>query len=389
MSAIPEGQALPAPPASAALTPAMRRLLIGLCSVLATAVSVALVYGTWHGVTPFETTNNAYVKGDLTFVATKVGGYVVEVNTENNQRVAAGQVLARIDSRDYESTLRDTSALVAQQQAALVQIDAQEQLQHAQIRIAEAAVASANAQLRKAREEFTRASALVDEGGVSRAIYDQATAEKVRTESAVEQAQAQALFAHKQLAVIDAQRQAIKAALQGAEAKQLRARNDLEATAITSPREGVVAGRNVRLGEFVTASTRLLAIAPTQDLWIEANLRETQLSRVRPGDRVRVEVDAIRDVVYCGTVESIGGASAAEYALLPPDNATGNFTKIVRRFPVRILLDEAQPGLDRLAGGMSVEPMIAIDSHTDGRAHRGLVGWLFGPFGCESPGERS
>lgn len=367
----------------------MRRLLIGACSVLATAAVVALAYGTWHGVTPFETTNNAYVKGDLTFVATKVGGYVVEVNTENNQRVAAGQVLARIDSRDYESTLRDASALVAQQQAALVQIDAQEQLQHAQIRIAHAAVASANAQLRKAREEFTRASALVDEGGVSRSIHDQATAEKVRAETAVEQAQAQATFAHKQLAVIDAQRQAIKAALQGAEAKQLRARNDLEATAITSPREGVVAGRNVRLGEFVNASTRLLAIAPTRDLWIEANLRETQLSRIRPGDRVRVEVDAIRDVVYCGTVESIGGASAAEYALLPPDNATGNFTKIVRRFPVRILLDEAQPGLDRLAGGMSVEPMIAIGSHTDGRAHRGLAGWLFGPFGCESPGARS
>lgn len=388
MSAIPESEVLPAPP-SPAVSPAMRRLLIGVCSVLATAVIIALIYGMWRGVTPFETTNNAYVKGDLTFIATKVGGYVVEVNVENNQRVAAGQVLARIDTRDYDSTLRDTSALVAQQQAALVQIDAQEQLQHAQIRIAEAAVASANAQLRKAREEFTRASALVDEGGVSRAIYDQAMAEKVRTESAVEQARAQALFAHKQLAVIAAQRQAIKAALQGAEAKQLRARNDLEATAITSPREGVVAGRNVRLGEFVSASTRLLAIAPTQDLWIEANLRETQLSRVRPGDRVRVEVDAIRDVVYCGTVESIGGASAAEYALLPPDNATGNFTKIVRRFPVRILLDEAQPGLDRLAGGMSVEPMIAIGSHTDGRPHRGVVGWLFGPFGCELSGEHS
>lgn len=380
---------MPAPPASSTLTSAWRRLLIGAGVVLITAAVIALAYGTWHGLTPFETTDNAYVKGDLTFVATKVGGYVVEVNTENNQRVAAGQVLARIDSRDYESNVRDTSALVAQQQAALVQIDAQEQLQHAQIRIADAAVASAKAQLRKAREEFTRASALVEEGGVSRSIHDQATAEKVRAEAALEQAQAQAIFARRQLAVIDAQRQSIEAALKGAEAKQLRARNDLEATAITSPREGVVAGRNVRLGEFVNASTRLLAIAPTKGLWVEANLRETQLSRIRPGDRVRVEVDAVRDLAYCGTVESIGGASAAEYALLPPDNATGNFTKIVRRFPVRILLDDGQPGLNRLAGGMSVEPMIAIDSHNDGRARRGLVGWFFGPFGCEAPGARS
>lgn len=387
MSAIPGRR--PFAPTLPAFTPEMQRLLIASSSVLATIALVALAYGTWHGVTPFEKTNNAYVKGDLTFVATKVAGFVVEVNTENHQRVAAGQILARIDSRDYESALRDASALVAQQQAALIQIDAQERLQHAQIRVADAAVSNATAQLYKAKEEFTRAAALVKEGGVSRSIYDQATAEKVRADATVEQAQAQAVFARNQLDVLGAQRQAVKAALQGAEAKQFRARNDLEATVITSPREGIIAGRNVRLGEFVTASSRLLAVAPTQGLWVEANLRETQLSRIRPGDRVRIEVDAIRDVVYCGSVESIGGASAAEYALLPPDNATGNFTKIVRRFPVRILLDEGQPELGRLAGGMSVQPMIAIDSHVDGRAHRGVMGLFSGAFGCASDGARS
>jgi membrane fusion protein (multidrug efflux system) len=128
-----------------------------------------------------------------------------------------------------------------------------------------------------------------------------------------------------------------------------------------------------------------MAVAPTQNLWVEANLRETQLSRVRPGDRVRLDVDAVRDRAYCGTVESVSGASGSEFALLPPDNATGNFTKIVRRFTVRILLDPSQPALDRLAGGMSVEPMIAIGSHADGRAHRGVLGWFSGAFGCEQP----
>jgi membrane fusion protein (multidrug efflux system) len=145
----------------------------------------------------------------------------------------------------------------------------------------------------------------------------------------------------------------------------------------------LIAGRNVRVGEYVTASTRLMAVAPTQDLWVEANLRETQLSRVRPGDRVRVDVDAVREHTYCGSVESVSGASGSEFALLPPDNATGNFTKIVRRFTVRILLDPAQSGLERLAGGMSVQPMIAIGSHADGKAHRRVVGWLSGAFGCE------
>jgi membrane fusion protein (multidrug efflux system) len=177
----------------------------------------------------------------------------------------------------------------------------------------------------------------------------------------------------------------VRAALRGAEAKLFRAVNDLDATTIRAPREGLIAGRNVRVGEYVTTSARLMAVAPTRNLWVEANLRETQLSRVRPGDRVRIEVDAVRDRVYCGSVESLSGASGSEFALLPPDNATGNFTKIVRRFTVRILFDPDQPALDRLAGGMSVQPMIAIGSHADGRAHRGVLGWLAGAFGCERP----
>ncbi len=353
--------------------------------VIGAGLLIFASYALWHGVTPFEKTDTAYVKGDLTFVSTKVSGYVSEVLTENNQRVAPGQVLARIDPRDFEAARRDAEASVAQQRAALIQIDAQERLQQSQIRVADAAVASASAQLRRAQEEFVRASALVEEGGVSRSIHDAAAAERIRARAAVDQTTAQAKFSRHQLDVIAAQRESVRAALHGAEAKLYRARNDLEATNIRAPREGLIAGRNVRVGEYVNASARLMAVAPTQDLWVEANLRETQLSRVRAGDRVRIEVDAVRDLVYCGGVESVSGASGSEFALLPPDNATGNFTKIVRRFTVRILLDPAQPGLDRLAGGMSVRPMIAIGSHLDGRAHRGVLGWLSGAFGCEQP----
>ncbi|MBM0106806.1 HlyD family secretion protein [Steroidobacter sp. S1-65] len=363
----------------------VKRLTTAGGVVIGAALVIFFGYALWHGVTPFEQTDNAYIKGDLTFVSTKVPGYVSEVLTENNQRVEPGQVLARIDPRDFEAARRDAEASVAQQRAALIQIDAQERLQQSQIRVADAAVASASAQLRRAEEEFVRASALVEEGGVSRSIYDAAAAEHVRARAAVDQATAQAKFARNQLDVIAAQREPVWAAMHGAEAKLFRARNDLEATTIRAPREGLIAGRNVRVGEFVIASARLMAVAPTQDLWVEAHLRETQISRVRPGDRVRIEVDAVRDLAYCGSVESVSGASGSEFALLPPDNATGNFTKIVRRFTVRILLDPAQPGLERLAGGMSAQPMIAIGSHADGRAHRGVLGWFSGAFGCELP----
>jgi len=362
---------------------AAKRTIAAMAVVIGAGLLIYGSYALWHGVTPFEKTDNAYVKGDLTYVATKVPGFVSEVLTENNQRVEPGQVLARIDPRDFEAAEREVRASVERERAALVQVDAQERLQHSQIRVADAAIENATAQRLRAQAELKRAKALLEERAVSRSVFDSRVAEGVRADAALDQARAQARYARSQLDVLAAQRQSIAAALLGAEAKLLRAQNDLEATTIRAPREGLIAGRNVRVGEYVTASTRLMAVAPTQDLWVEANLRETQLSRIRPGDRVRVDVDAVRDHAYCGTVESVSGASGAEFVLFPPDNATGNFTKIVRRFTVRILLDPSQSGLERLAGGMSVQPMIAIGSHLDGKAHRGVVGWLSGAFGCE------
>ncbi len=361
-----------------------RRVAIATASVAALSIAVAAGYGLWHRISPFEATDNAYVRGDLTFVATKVPGYVVEVATENNRRVAPGQVLARIDPRDYQAAVADAEAALAQQKAANLQIDAQFQLQLAQIEVADAVVASANAQAQRARSDFARAKDLVSDGAVSRSVFEQSTADEVRARSGVTQSVAQAAFARRQLAVLDAQRQANLAAQQGAQAKLFKARNDLDSTTITAPREGLVAARNVRLGEYVGVGTRLMAVAPTRALWIEANLRETQISRIRAGDRVQIRVDAANDQVFCGTVESLSAASGSEFSVIPPDNATGNFTKIVRRFPVRILFDARQPGLDRLGSGMSVEPRIAVGSHVSGKAS-GLTA-LFGGFRCGTRG---
>ena len=366
-----------------AFSPPLRRLFTASAVVLAVGAAIAAAYGGWLALTPFESTDDAYIKGDLTYVSTKVAGYVTEVATENNQRVVPGQILARIDPRDFQAAVRDAQAAVAQQRAALVQLDAQVLLQQAQIRSAQAATLNAAAQSHKAAEDFRRAAALVDEGGVSRSVFEQASAEKVRTETAQDQSSAQAEVATRQLGVLAAQRNAIDAAMQGAQARLLRAGNDLAATAIVAPREGLVAARSVRVGEYVNASTRLMAVAPTQGLWVEANLRETQMARLQPGDRVQIKVDAVSEHLFCGVVESLAGASGAEFALLPPDNATGNFTKIVRRFPVRILLDANQPGIDRLGAGMSVEPRIAIGSHDPVHMqHGGFASWFAGSFSC-------
>ena len=380
-------QSPPPPPPEPPPAPkgAGRRVAIATASVAALGIAVAASYGLWHRISPFEATDNAYVRGDLTFVATKVPGYVVEVTTENNRRVAPGQVLARIDPRDYQAAVADAEAVLAQQKAAGLQIDAQFQLQLAQIEVADAGVASANAQAQRARSDFARAKDLVGDGAVSRSVFEQSTADDVRARSGVTQSLAQAAFARRQRAVLEAQRQANLAAQQGAQAKLFKARNDLDSTIITAPREGLVAARNVRLGEYVGVGTRLMAVAPTRALWIEANLRETQLSRIRAGDRVQIRVDAANDQIFCGTVESLSAASGSEFSVIPPDNATGNFTKIVRRFPVRILFDARQPGLDRLGSGMSVEPRIAIGSRASGKAS-GLTA-LFGGFRCGARGD--
>jgi membrane fusion protein (multidrug efflux system) len=377
----------PVTPAPAAAASTGARLFIATASVAAIGIAIVASYGLWASLTPFETTDNAYVRGDLTFVAAKVPGYVVEVATENNRRVAPGQILARIDPRDYQAAVADAEASLAQQKAAALQIDAQFQLQQAQIEVAQAAVATAQAQALKARSDFARAKDLVSDGAVSRSAYEQATAEDVHARSSVTQSMAQAIFARRQLAVLEAQRQANLAAQLGASAKLFKARNDLSSTAITAPREGLVAARNVRLGEFVGVGTRLMAVAPTRALWIEANLRETQLSRIRAGDRVQIRVDAANDQVFCGTVESLSAASGSEFSVIPPDNATGNFTKIVRRFPVRILFDARQPGLGRLGSGMSVEPKIAIGSHSSGKP--GAMSALFGGFDCATGNHRA
>lgn len=360
-----------------------RRVLIAAVAANACLIAVAFAYAHWHQSVDFESTDNAYVKGNLTFVSPKVNGYVVAIETENNRHVGPGDTLVRIDPSDYRVAVHSAQAAVAQQKAAQIQLDQQQRLQQAQIKVTGAGVDAAQASFNQLASEYKRAQTLVEKGAVSRQGFDQTEAAYIRARADLAQNRSQVDYAQQQLEVLHAQHEVIDAQLKAAEANLQRAVNDLAWTDVKAPREGLVAARNVRLGEYVTAGTRLMAISPTRDLWIEANLRETQLARMRSGDRVQIQVDALPGQKFCGSVESISGASGSEFAVIPPDNATGNFTKIVRRFPVRILFDPDQPGLERLGVGMSAEPRIALNSSEDGQARSGVLSWLFiGSFGC-------
>lgn len=362
-----------------------RRVALAFIAAGAMLAVIAAGYARGPDLIAFVSTDNAYVKGDVTFVSPKVPGYVTAVLTENDRAVRPGQVLVRIDPTDYRSAVADAEATAAQQRAALRQIAAQRSLQEAQIRVADAGVVAASATSARTAADFARSDALVAQGAVSRQLYESAEAENIRAASGVKQSRAQADFARRQLGVLDAQAQSVRAQLQGADAKLVRARADLGRADVVAAREGRIAARNVRLGEFVNTGTRLLAITPTTGLWVEANLRETQLARITAGDRVQIAVDAVPGIPFCGVVEGVQGASGSEFSVIPPDNATGNFTKIVRRFTVRILLDPHQTGLERLSTGMSVQPRIAVGSHVDGRAHGGLLSWIKGgAFRCST-----
>ena len=361
-----------------------RRVLIAAVAANACLIAVAFAYAHWHQSVDFESTDNAYVKGNLTFVSPKVNGYVVAIETENNRHVGPGDTLVRIDPSDYRVAVHSAQAAVAQQKAAQIQLDQQQRLQQAQIKVTGAGVDAAQASFNQLASEYKRAQTLVEKGAVSRQGFDQTEAAYIRARADLAQNRSQVDYAQQQLEVLHAQHEVIDAQLKAAEANLQRAVNDLAWTDVKAPREGLVAARNVRLGEYVTAGTRLMAISPTRDLWIEANLRETQLARMHSGDRVQIQVDALPGQKFCGSVESISGASGSGFAVIPPDNATGNFTKIVRRFPVRILFDPDQPGLERLGVGMSAEPRIALDSSEDGQARGGVLSWLFiGSFGCD------
>lgn len=324
---------------------------IGLLLCLS-AVMVVAVGWTWVRLDGETTTDNAYIRGDVTSLAPKVAGYITAVEVEDNQTVRTGDVLFRIDDRDYRAHLAQAVGNLKAADARLTNVDAETQLQHALIRQAEAQHQSAMTELDLAIKASDRRRELIRSNSVSQSQVDESDAARSRSEAGVAAAAATLEAQRQRVAVLATQRAAAVAAVAQAEAARDLAQIDLDHTTVRAPVSGVIGNRQVRVGRLVAPGTPLIDIVPVGDLWVVANFKETQIENIRPGQRARITVDGYPDQVFEGTVDSFAPGSGSAFSLLPTDNATGNFVRVVQRVPVKIRF-AANPSPDRLVPGLS------------------------------------
>jgi membrane fusion protein, multidrug efflux system len=336
---------------------AIRRAVLALALSLGVAGAADFGYSYLTTGRYLETTDDAYVKADSTIIAPKVSGYIAQVLVGDNEKVATGQLLARIDDRDFRTALNQAKADVAASEAAVRNLDAQIELQQPLIQQQAAEVDAAEANLKFAQEERTRYDELMKSGSgtIQRA---QQTDAALREKSAqLQQGKSGLIAANKKVEVLSTERAKAVAQLDHARAVEAQAALNLSYTQITAPVEGTVGARSLRVGQFVQAGTQLMAVVPLDAVYVVANFKETQLTHVRNGQPVEIRIDSFHSTTLKGHVDSLSPASGLEFALLPPDNATGNFTKIVQRVPVKIVLDDQSlNGL--LRPGMSAEPTV-------------------------------
>jgi membrane fusion protein (multidrug efflux system) len=304
-----------------------------------------------------ETTDDAYVKADSTIIAPKVSGYIAQVLVGDNQPVKAGQLLARIDDRDFRAALDQANADVAAAEAAVRNLDAQLALQQPIIEQGAADIAANEANLKFAQEEQTRYDDLMKSGSGTIQRAQQTDAALREKTAQLQHGKSALLAAQRKVDVLTTDRAKAVAQLDRARAVAQQAALNLSYTQITAPVEGTVGARSLRVGQFVQAGTQLMAVVPLDAVYVVANFKETQLTHVRNGQPVEIRIDSFHSIRLKGHVDSLSPASGLEFALLPPDNATGNFTKIVQRVPVKIVLDDQSlNGL--LRPGMSAEPTV-------------------------------
>lgn len=333
------------------MKPGGKRKLIGALFVVVAAIT--LVGGwAWASADADASTDNAYVRGDITSLASRVGGYVTAVEVEDNQNVRAGDVLFRIDDRDYRARLAQAEANVEAAVARLANADQEIRLQHISVGQADAQRRAAVADLTLARQTNERRRALVDAGFVTRAQVDESDAARLRAEAGLSASTASTDAQRQRIDVLAAQREAAVAAIAQAEAARELARIDLENTVVRAPISGVVGNRQIRVGRLVAPGVALLDIVPVGDLFVVANFKETQVERIRPGQEARIRIDGYPDLTLDGVVDSFAPGSGSSFSLIPPDNATGNFVRVVQRVPVKIRL-RGNPLQGRLVPGLS------------------------------------
>jgi membrane fusion protein (multidrug efflux system) len=362
---------------------ALKRGVSGL--LLLGAIAAAAYYGEqyWTIGRFLESTDDAYVKADFTIIAPKVAGYITDVVVQDNEAVKAGQVLARIDDRDFKTALDQSRADVAAAEATIRHLDAEIALQQSVIDQNKANISSAEAGLKFAQADHDRYQDLVRTGSGTLQRAQQTEAALGEKTAQVQGSRAGLIASQKQIDVLTTDRSTAEAQRDHYLAVAHQAELNLSYTNIVAPVDGTVGARSLRVGQYVQAGSQLMAVVPLHAVYVVANFKETQLTHVRQGQSVEVEVDTFPGVKLRGHVDSLSPASGLEFALLPPDNATGNFTKIVQRIPVKIVFDDdSLTGL--LRSGMSVTPTIDTKQATreaeqESKSHHLIAGLTASP----------
>jgi len=329
-----------------------------LIALLLLTASAGVFY--WlNTVHPFESTDNAYLKSHMSLISPKENGYVKEVLFEDNQRVKRGDLLVVIDDHDFQARTAQAEAQVLLEKASAATLETDKRTQSAMIRQEHANIASADASVEKSARDLKRFSNLAEEGAISAqsrdaadSAYKQAKAERDKFASARQGAESR-------LSSLDARLNECRARLKAAEAMLELARIDLANTRIVAPFDGVIGNRGVQVGQLVQPGSALAYLIPGDGLFVEANFKETQIAQMKAGQAVEIRVDAAPGRVFEGIVDSFAPASGSEFSLLPPENATGNFTKIVRRVPVKIKFS-AGTDLDGLRPGLSTTVKVRV-----------------------------
>lgn len=335
-----------------------RPLILGLTAALAVSGSGAILTG-WGVLPPGAgpVTDNAYVRGRTTVIAPQVSGYVTEVAVKDYQNVAAGQVLARVDDRIYRARVDQAQANLDAALAALANSTQAHAARSAGVEGQAANLANAQAQLARAQADMARVADLVSDGSVSVRERDQTQAALRAAEAQVRQAEAAARIAREDVKTVDVGKGGLAANVEAARAQLRLAEIDLDHTVIRAPEAGQIGEVGVRLGQYVTNGVQLVSLIPA-DRWVIANFKEAQTRRVAPGQPATLTVDALGGAKIRGHVEQLSPGAGSEFAVLKPDNATGNFVKVPQRIGVRIAIDPGQPVTARLRPGMSVEARV-------------------------------
>ncbi|HUN76501.1 MAG TPA: HlyD family secretion protein [Steroidobacteraceae bacterium] len=344
---------LPPPPRKRRLSRRTLLIAAGALVVLTAAILYYLVF-----IAPFESTDDAFIDGYATLVSSRVPGQVVQLLVRDNQSVRQGQVLIRLDPRDYEASLSQASAALASARSQEVQARAQLQVSDARVTQAQASESAVEADAQRADNDLKRYQS-VEKRAVSKTILDQISTQARSTAAQLRAARSQLAGARAEVALSQAAIQTAAAAVRVSQARVRQAELNLSYTTLVAPVDARVTARSVDAGNYVQPGQGLLVLVPKY-VWVTANFKETQLARMRPGQRAEMRLDAYPGYLLKGHVDSLQAGTGARFSLLPPENAVGNYVKVVQRVPVKIVFDGPLPaGLD-IAPGMSVVPWVRI-----------------------------